>query len=489
MQNSYKNHKIETTFPVNLILAGKKCVVIGGGKVAARKVSKLLDADADITVYCDKPSISIQNFADMNKIDLHIRKMEFIAIVDAFLVFAATDDRNFNMEVVKFCNENKILCCAVDDNWPLSSFITPASFSTNGMTVSVSTAGKSCRYTKMINQTLKKKIENSAKLDFFVIGTDFKYLSIDERAKYNCIVSENKFGEIVSEIFSIREFFMINTCNRAEVVFLAEDKDVILNLMKKLLGFDLLDASQFYIKKGVDAFVHFIFVLSGLESQLLGENHIVNQIKKSFADAENRKWCASVLKSFFDLSLSISKSVRNEVRDLVTTIEIEDIVADYLSSVVDIGKHDVAVVGAGEVGRAIIKTISSKVKSVNWIYYMNKPNIEFNNVRIHSFDYMEEIVNSSQIVIAATSSSKEILINSVEGSRCFLAIDLGVPRNINKIFCNKVLDINELRYAYRKGIDCSSVAKEKANEIIKNNLDGFSGIAESLSLYGCFGTN
>ncbi len=483
MQNNYKNQKIESTFPVNLILSKKKCVVVGGGKVAARKVSKLMDANADITVYCEKSSLLIQDFANLNRIILYLRKMELDEIKDAFLVFAATDDRNFNMEIVRFCSENHILCCAVDDNWPASSFITPASFSAKGMTVSVSTAGKSCRYTKMVNQTLKKKIEDSAKLDFFVMGTDFKYLNIDERSKYNCIVSEDKFGDILSEIFSIREFFIVNTCNRVEVVFLAEDKSVILPLMKKLLGFELLDESKFYIKKGVDAFVHFSLVLSGLESQLLAENHIVNQIKYSFADAEKKGWCSSVLKNFFELALSISKNIRNEIRQLVTSIEIEDIVMDYLSNIADLDKISIAVVGAGEVGRAIVENVSSKVKSINWVYYRNKPETKFKNVQIHPFADMEQIVNKSQIVVAATSSPKEILINSNKDSLCFLAIDLGVPRNINKNFCNNVLDINELKYAYRKGTDCSVAAKEKANQIIKNNLEGFIKITESLSLH------
>ena len=46
-------------YPIFLELSGKKCIVVGGGKVASRKVSRLLEAGADITVIAPKASPKI----------------------------------------------------------------------------------------------------------------------------------------------------------------------------------------------------------------------------------------------------------------------------------------------------------------------------------------------------------------------------------------------------------------------------------------------
>ncbi|MDF2566718.1 MAG: cysG [Oscillospiraceae bacterium] len=91
-------------FPIFVEIKTHKCVVAGGGKVAERKIKVLAEYCENITVISPAllPSISQLPVRLIN------RKLERNDLLDAFLVIAATDDKELNDEIVRFCNERKI---------------------------------------------------------------------------------------------------------------------------------------------------------------------------------------------------------------------------------------------------------------------------------------------------------------------------------------------------------------------------------------------
>ena len=142
-------------YPINLNIEGKKCVVIGGGKVAERKVNTLLKFGGKILLISPEINEGLKNLIKNGKITYIKKKYSFNLIEDAFLVFAATSDREVNHGISCYAKELKILA-NVADSAKDSSFILPSIFKKKNLIISVSTSGKSPKQAKAIRDVIAK---------------------------------------------------------------------------------------------------------------------------------------------------------------------------------------------------------------------------------------------------------------------------------------------------------------------------------------------
>ena len=141
-------------FPMFVNLEGRRCLVVGGGSVAYRKICTLLKFDADVWVYARQRDDRVAQLADEGKIRLADCCCGIDILVDgAFLVVCATDDANFNHEVAKRCRELSIpVNCATGNED--STFIFPAVVVREDMTVGISTDGCAPALTSHIRKEL-----------------------------------------------------------------------------------------------------------------------------------------------------------------------------------------------------------------------------------------------------------------------------------------------------------------------------------------------
>ncbi len=142
-------------YPVFLKLAGKKCIVAGGGLVAKNKVEKLLESKASITII--SPVLSKDLDALAMKKSLHVLKRKFRKrdLKDAFLVIIATDSRETNQWIANAAREAGILCNVADEPM-LCDFYMPAVYQVGDLKIAISTNGKSPAVAKKIKQELSK---------------------------------------------------------------------------------------------------------------------------------------------------------------------------------------------------------------------------------------------------------------------------------------------------------------------------------------------
>ncbi|MBI4685532.1 MAG: bifunctional precorrin-2 dehydrogenase/sirohydrochlorin ferrochelatase [Nitrospirae bacterium] len=139
-------------YPVFLNLEGKKCVVIGGGKVAERKVLSLLKAGAEVTVISPECTKNLSRKAISGDIKCIDRKYKQGDLKNAFLVVAATDDNEINEKVFE---ESAHLINVVD--MPLlCNFIVPSVVRRGPLTIAISTSGISPSLAKTIRKELER---------------------------------------------------------------------------------------------------------------------------------------------------------------------------------------------------------------------------------------------------------------------------------------------------------------------------------------------
>lgn len=147
----------ETLLPVMLRVVGKKCVVIGGGEVAAQKVKQLLECDASVVVVSPNLCDDLSELANQGRIKWLPMKYEPSVLDGAFLVFACTDDNEVNRKVFRDCEARKIWCNVVDVP-ELCSFYMPSILRRGDLTVAVSTSGNSPAFARKVRLFLETVI-------------------------------------------------------------------------------------------------------------------------------------------------------------------------------------------------------------------------------------------------------------------------------------------------------------------------------------------
>ena len=168
-------------FPFFVDVENQNCLVVGGGVVALRKIEKLLPFDPNITVVSPKVHKEILSIKNINIIK---RKFDFNDLKEKSFVITATDDKVLNKEIYNSCKENNIPVNTVDDK-DNCSFIFPALARNNGVTVAISTSGKSPIYAKY----LRKKIESLIQDSESIVDNLSKYR---EKIKNEISLEENR---------------------------------------------------------------------------------------------------------------------------------------------------------------------------------------------------------------------------------------------------------------------------------------------------------
>ena len=138
-------------FPMFVQLKNKKCLVIGGGRIALRKIEVLKDFEADVTVIAPEMIPQIRQIDKIRRIFRTFMEEDF---KEAELVVAATNDPKVNSEISKICMQRKIPVNAVDQKEDCS-FIFPSYVKEGEVVAAFSSGGQS----PMITQYLKKKIK------------------------------------------------------------------------------------------------------------------------------------------------------------------------------------------------------------------------------------------------------------------------------------------------------------------------------------------
>lgn len=140
-------------YPVFLNIQNKKCLVVGGGNVAWRKVCSLKEAGARVTVVSPEFCPELEKETGIERIQ---RKYDTEFLKETVLVVASTDDGEVNQIVYHDAVERGILVNVVDKP-EFCSFIVPSSIMRGDLCISISTGGASPALARNIREYLEKQ--------------------------------------------------------------------------------------------------------------------------------------------------------------------------------------------------------------------------------------------------------------------------------------------------------------------------------------------
>ncbi len=143
-------------YPVNLRLAGRECIVVGGGAVAERKAASLLAAGARVTVLSPAVTPALAELAAAGEI-VHIPAAYHPGAIGSFFIaICATDDTAVNSQAAAEAKRAGALVNVADDP-TASDFIVPACVARGDLLLTVSTGGKSPALAARLRRELEER--------------------------------------------------------------------------------------------------------------------------------------------------------------------------------------------------------------------------------------------------------------------------------------------------------------------------------------------
>ena len=308
-----------------------------------------------------------------------------------------------------------------------------------------------------------------------------QYLNI-----YKSLISKSK----------IKGLFIISTCNRTEIYFETSTSESssksfhsVIMTLSKLKKFN--DGLRPYIKKkdGVNAVSKHLFRLaSGLESMIVGEYQIVDQIKSAYKVCKTNKMLSPTLERMIQKSLEASKYIRTNSEIDKGGISVSSAAIDQLGNVSNSKNLSILCVGAGRTSKLSIKQLVSK-KFKN-IFITNRtesnvtPILEKFNLKLVKFNSWKKMLNSVDIIIFSTSSKKPLLsdidLKNIDKQRKnkIVLVDLSVPRNIviKKTYKNvDLVDLDNLKDRVNENYNKRISEINKAELMIESFINDFTG--------------
>jgi glutamyl-tRNA reductase len=200
----------------------------------------------------------------------------------------------------------------------------------------------------------------------FVIGATHHRVPLDVREKLS--LSKEGANALKTELAAIeglREFAVLNTCNRVEFYGVGASPEVAARVSAAFCAhqqFDVGDFARIALElRGRDAVQHLVEVSAGLDSQMLGETEIFGQVKEAYAAAQASGFTGPVLNRVFQKGFQAAKHVRTQTAITEGQVSVANVAVDLALNIFG-GVKDtrILLLGAGEIGEKTAKAFQSR---------------------------------------------------------------------------------------------------------------------------------
>ena len=324
-----------------------------------------------------------------------------------------------------------------------------------------------------------------------VISFNYKNCSLEDRESI-AFKSEDEIKSFLKALVGfdfILEAFVINTCNRVEIVTASKDSfatyHTILGTLSKTKEINFYTLEKSAVRYEEESAVEHIFnVVSSLDSMVIGEAQITGQVKEAFRLSFENKTAGRELNRLVSSAVRCAAQVRNATSISEHPVSIASVAVAQaeeergsLSGMVGV------VVGAGEMGRLAAKHLLRAGADVLIVSRTKKHAIELakelgENVSVGDYEKLEYYLNKYRLLFTATSSKDPIITPQMVKEKPMDRswFDMAIPRDIDKGIASpniKIYYIDDLQEISQNN---HALRKEKALEafeIVQTHKENF----------------
>ncbi len=254
----------------------------------------------------------------------------------------------------------------------------------------------------------------------------------------------------LKKIKELKEIYLLSTCNRVELLFVASKEDEVKGKVLTALFGDVVAgvagtnvSEYFYTYDDEEAAHHLFSVAASLDSMVVGEAQILGQIKAAYRQASSFGCTGALLNKLLHRSFSVAKRVRNETGIGCAAVSISYAAVQLARKI--LGGFDdkkVLVIGAGEMAELAVEHLMGQ--GIDEVVVANRTISRAVELagrfsgRAVSLDDLQDQLQAVDIVISSTGATTEILtcedirpIMKMRGNRPLFLIDIAVPRDLD----------------------------------------------------------
>jgi glutamyl-tRNA reductase len=314
-------------------------------------------------------------------------------------------------------------------------------------------------------------------------------------------------GKALAEIRSmgnVEECLILQTCNRIELFVVTEAAEETVAAAKTYLAnraAEKVEDATKVIETAVDshAFNHLLKVTSGLESMVIGEDQVLNQVWDAYLEAENAKTIGPILRHLFNRAMTVGRRVRNETGINKGAVSIGSAAVELAVSLLgNLEDKKILVMGAGEIGTLVAKALARRCLSpifiANRTYARAVKLAEDLSGKAVKFNQFEEVLVDADVVICSTAAPHYLLTKDIisrlmsqrVNKNGIVIIDISNPRNVEKavqeVPATKLYNIDDLQLIANKNKHQREKSIEKAIKILEQELLILNDDMKSLSV-------
>ena len=305
-------------------------------------------------------------------------------------------------------------------------------------------------------------------------------------------------------IENVEECLILQTCNRVELFIVTEAAEKTAKLARNFLAKRAQSSAEeayrsVEVSLDNDTFTHLLRVTSGLESMVIGEDQVLNQVWNAYLEAENAKTLGPILKHLFNRAMTVGRRVRNETGINRGAVSIGSAAVELAVNLLGSLEHKkILVMGAGEIGTLVAKALAHRCLSpifiANRTYDRAMKLAEELSGKAVKFNQFEEVLVNADVVICSTAAphyllTKEI-VSRLMGRRLnkgnLIIIDISNPRNVEKavkeIAPIKLYNIDDLQLIADKNKQQREKSIDKAAKILEKEIVILNDDMKSLSV-------
>lgn len=326
---------------------------------------------------------------------------------------------------------------------------------------------------------------------FKVVSISYKLAPLDVREQI--ALDESACKALLSqahEVFDLNEMLLVSTCNRTEIYYIGEE-ELGENLIKLLAVEKGISSEQirpyFEFITEHDAAVRYLFeVALGLQSQVIGDLQIPNQIKHAYQWSADTQMAGPFLHRLLHTIFYVNKRIVQETayRDgaASTSYAAVDTIETFLPL---LSNPKTLVIGLGEIGEDVCKTLSEKGYKQITITNRSKEKSELAASKygftVADYAQVEEEILSADIIISSIRRDEPLITAALLKRRPLggvqYLIDLSVPRSIaldvEQVAGTVLYDLDEIQKRANEALEKRHAAIPEVHKIIDEALVEF----------------
>lgn len=325
--------------------------------------------------------------------------------------------------------------------------------------------------------------------NFYVVGISYRKSSVQIREKFSLSTDVQAKMLQDSKHFGIDSLIVLSTCNRTELYVYAKEQDKALTFFLQYTQGTLSDFEDFgYILNAHEAVLHVFRVSNGIDSQILGDVQIINQMKSAFRMSKESGVLNTFMERLFQHIARASKQIKNRTDLSAGAASVASAaVQSLMSNSTDLHAEHVLLYGLGEIGCTTCQNLIKHVTPQNIVVINRTASKAEDFARLYGVAWAPESdlishISSSTALIVATGADQPTITANMLRDFAGIVFDLSVPRNVeaacaqsDKLRLITIDDLAELNDEVRQ-LRESSVPEAEA--IINDIINEFYGWLE-----------